>query len=337
MTPARAQLSRGRVQGLFGAVAARKPRIAVIGDVMLDVYLQGDADRISPEAPIPVVRVRERREALGGAANVGQNVQALGARCELVSLIGQDDAGWRLRRLLADGKIDCYGVMEISDLRRPTTVKTRIVARNQQIVRVDDESDDDVAGEQLECLVARAKSAVLEADALVLQDYNKGVLAPRVIRAAIAAAAARGIPIIIDPKARNFFEYRGCSVLKPNRDELEAAIGARIDPEDSESLCLLPARLRARHLLVTLGDQGMVLVSASGEVERIRTTAREVSDVVGAGDTATAYLATLMAVGASVLEAAVVSNVAAGIQVGRAGAAVVNPFDVLEGFESEGG
>ncbi len=322
----KSRLSHDRLSHLLNAVRAKPPRIAVIGDAMLDLYLKGDVDRISPEAPVPVVRVRERRYALGGAANVAQNVLAVGARCELVSAVGRDQAGAQLREMLAERGAEPRGLV---DCDRPTTTKTRVVARSQQVVRVDEEVDADLSGDEVTRLLDAVMRALESADALILEDYNKGVLIPQVIHAAIATAVARKIPVVVDPKFRNFFEYKGCSIFKPNRRELENALGAAVDVNNPRALPEVLAKLDAEHLLLTLSEQGMALIARDGSVERIPTTAREVYDVVGAGDTVTAYLATTLAVGATALEAALVSNIAAGIQVGKAGAAVVTPEEVL--------
>ena len=193
-------IARDRLVALLAAATDR--RIAVVGDAMLDVYLHGDVERISPEAPVPVVRVRERRHALGGAANVANNVAAIGARCELVAALGRDRGGEILRAMLRD--IDADGSALI-DVDRPTTTKTRVVARSQQVVRVDEEDDADLSGKEVDHLLAAVNAAVDRADALVLEDYNKGVLVPQVIAAAIGAARRRGIPVIVDPKYRTFF------------------------------------------------------------------------------------------------------------------------------------
>jgi D-beta-D-heptose 7-phosphate kinase/D-beta-D-heptose 1-phosphate adenosyltransferase len=323
-------LDRARLESLLNAVHAKPPRIAVIGDAMLDLYLKGDVERISPEAPVPVVRVRERKYALGGAANVAQNVLALGARCELVAAVGRDTAGAQLREMLAARGAEPQGLV---DCDRPTTTKTRVVARNQQVVRVDEEVDADLAGSEVTQVLAAVAKAVAAADALILEDYNKGVLVPAVIRASIDAARAKGIPVVVDPKFRNFFEYRGCTIFKPNRRELESALGAALDIEHPEALPSVLGRLEAQHLLLTLSEQGMALISADGSVARIPTAAREVYDVVGAGDTVTAYLAAMLAVGASSLEASIVANYAAGVEVGKAGAATVAPSEVLEAYD----
>ncbi len=321
-------ISRDRLATLLGAAPGH--RIAIVGDAMLDVYLRGDVDRISPEAPVPVVRVRQRELALGGAANVANNAIALGATCELVCTIGADAAGASLRDMLGGSGAVTRSLVVTG---RPTTTKTRVLARSQQVVRFDEEDDADIAEVDLSGLLAAVNQAVAEADALVLEDYNKGVLVPAVITHAIAAARARRIPIVVDPKYRNFFAYRGATVFKPNRRELEAALGAAVDLEHPEALPSMLDRLGTEHLLLTLGERGMALVSGGGEVYRVPTTAQEVYDVVGAGDTVTAFLAVMLAAGATVREAAVIANYAAGVEVGKLGAATVTAEEVLSAFD----
>lgn len=319
-------LTRPRLETLLAAPAAQRRRIAIVGDAMLDVYLRGDVDRISPEAPVPVVRVRDRTEALGGAANVAQNVAAVGAKLELVAAIGDDRSGERVRAMLAALGADPRGLVTID---RPTTTKTRVVARGQQVVRVDEEVDADLRGPEVDALLVAVDRAVADADALILEDYNKGVLTEPVIHRAIAAAQAKRIPVIVDPKYRNFFAYRGATIFKPNRRELEAALGAAVDLEHPEALPAVLHRLGAERLLLTLSERGMALIDPDGTIHRIPTSAREVFDVVGAGDTVTAYLAAMLAVGAAPVEAAIIANDAAGIQVGKAGAATVTPKEIL--------
>jgi D-beta-D-heptose 7-phosphate kinase/D-beta-D-heptose 1-phosphate adenosyltransferase len=348
-------MHRSRLESLLRK--APELRIAVVGDAMLDVYLRGDVDRISPEAPVPVVRVRDRKDALGGAANVAQNVAALGARAELVAVIGADYAGERLKELMVAMRADTRGLVQTT---RPTTTKTRVLARAQQLIRVDEELDSDCLESEAELLVAAIDRAVADADALVLEDYNKGVLVPAVLKRAIAQARIKGIPIVVDPKYHNFFEYKGATVFKPNRRELEAALGAAVDLEHPDALPLVLERLGVEALLLTLSEKGMALVqtadggrktgdgrprtgeerrhvstvkAGSVRIDRIPTTAREVYDVVGAGDTVTAYLAAMLAAGATPLEAAVVANYAAGVEVGKLGAATVSAVEVLEAFD----
>ena len=306
---------------------ARGKRIVVVGDAMLDVYLSGDVERISPEAPVPVVRVRERRHALGGAANVAQNVVAIGASCELVAAVGADRGGEILRGMLDELGIGRSALVAVS---RSTTQKTRIVARSQQLLRVDEEEDTDVGGTDMQRVLDAVRGAIDEADALVLEDYNKGVLVPPVIRAAIEHATARNLPVVVDPKFKNFFEYRGATVFKPNRRELEAALGAAVDVDHPDAVPATLQRLGVQHILLTLGDRGMALFSSDGEVARVPTVAREVYDVVGAGDTVTAYLASILAAGGSVLEAAIVANIAAGIEVSKLGAVSVTAAEIVD-------
>jgi D-beta-D-heptose 7-phosphate kinase/D-beta-D-heptose 1-phosphate adenosyltransferase len=325
-------IARDRLDAVLDA--ARGRRVAIVGDAMLDVYLRGDVERISPEAPVPVVRVRERKHALGGAANVAQNVAAAGASSCLVAAVGDDEAGQTLRTELARVQGDVSALVQVA---RPTTRKTRVLARAQQVVRFDEEEDADLDGGDTERMVAAVRAAVATADVLVLEDYNKGVLVPRVIEGAIQVARSRKIPVIVDPKYRNFFSYRGATVFKPNRRELEAAMGAAVDLEHPEALPATFERLGVDHLLLTLGERGMALISADGVVKRIPTTARDVYDVVGAGDTVTAYLATSLAAGASVYEAAVVANFAAGVEVGKLGAATVTPDEIREAYDDHFG
>jgi D-beta-D-heptose 7-phosphate kinase/D-beta-D-heptose 1-phosphate adenosyltransferase len=297
---------------------------------MLDVYLRGDVDRISPEAPVPVVRVRERKLALGGAANVAQNVAALGAACDFVAAVGRDAGGRTIREMLRALGADDRWLVEVA---RPTTTKTRVLARAQQLVRFDEEDDSDVSGAEAAQLLDAVRRAAQTADALVFEDYNKGVLVPAVIGAGIALARERGIPVVVDPKYRNFFAYRGATVFKPNRRELESALGAAVDLEHPEALPATFERLGVENLLLTLGERGMALIAADGRVSRVPTTAREVYDVVGAGDTVTAYLAAMLAAGATAWEAAVVANFAAGVEVGKLGAATVSADEVLEAYD----
>jgi D-glycero-beta-D-manno-heptose-7-phosphate kinase len=325
-------ISRDRLVALLDA--ARQQHVVIIGDAMLDVYLRGDVDRISPEAPVPVVRVRDRKLALGGAANVAQNVAAMGAGCDLVAVVGDDRAGSTLREHLDAGRMSSRSLVTVD---RPTTTKTRVMARAQQLVRFDEEDDRDLQERDVEAVLAAIGRAMPQATAVVFEDYNKGVLVPAVIEGAIAMARARQLPVVVDPKFRNFFAYRGATVFKPNRRELESALGAAVDLDHPATLPDTLARLGVEHLLLTLGEHGMALVSAdtaaTGVVHRVPTTAREVYDVVGAGDTVTAYLATMLAAGATAREAAVVANFAAGVEVGKLGAATVSPDEVLEAYD----
>jgi D-beta-D-heptose 7-phosphate kinase/D-beta-D-heptose 1-phosphate adenosyltransferase len=258
---------------------------------------------------------------------VAQNVVAIGARCDLVAAIGDDRGGATLLSML--GTIGDGG-KSLVQVDRRTTQKTRIVARSQQLVRVDEEDDADLAGDDVARLLVAVRVAIQNADAVVLEDYNKGVLVPAVIREAMELAQARRLPIVVDPKFRHFFAYRGATIFKPNRRELEAALGAEVDVDHPETLPATLQRLGVEHILLTLGERGMVLFSARGEIARVPTVAREVYDVVGAGDTVTAYLATILAADGTPAEAAMIANVAAGIEVGKLGAATVTAAEVTQ-------
>ena len=304
----------------------RRVRVVVVGDLMLDIYLRGSASRISPEAPVPVVHVAEEWVALGGAGNVASNVVALGAACDMVGCIGTDRAGAQLADALDGLGIGQAGVQRLEG--RPTTVKTRIMARHQQVARYDIEVEDDVDEDVAAILSTTIASLIESADALILEDYNKGILVPDVIEAALDAAQRRDIPVVVDPKARNFFAYRGATVFKPNLPELQAALQAPVEADDPEWMERIRRELGCRHLLVTLGEGGMALLTEEGEYLRVPTVARSVYDVSGAGDTVTAVVATALGAGATPAEAAILANHAAGIEVSKAGVATVSPDEL---------
>ena len=301
---------------------ARAVRVLVVGDLMLDVYLRGAASRISPEAPVPVVKVTEEWRALGGAANVAANAVALGAHCCVIGCIGVDGAGRELRQELQEAEIDEQGLVEIPT--RPTTVKTRIMARHQQVARFDVEVEADVGADAISELIAALERLAPQADAIVLQDYNKGVLVGPVIEAAIRLARPRNIPVVVDPKFRSFFAYRGVTVFKPNLVELSAVLREDIHPDNAEWLARVRAELECDNLLVTMGEDGMALSTANGEYVRVPAVARSVYDVSGAGDTVIAAIAVALAAGANAAEAAVLANHAAALEVAKAGVATVS-------------
>ncbi len=310
-------LPRPRLTALLEQMRGR--RVVVVGDAMLDRYLIGDTERISPEAPVPVVSVTERRLALGGAANVAANVAAV---------VGADRDGEALRGELGRLGIDDRFLLALPD--RPTTTKTRVVARGQQVVRIDEEDAGELAAETAARLAALATEAIAQADAVLLEDYDKGVLHPTVIAATMQAAAARGLPTVVDPKFRSFFAYRGATVFKPNRRELGAAIPG-IDLSSARALVEAVGRLQVENLLLTLGAGGMVLVHRDAGVppHLIESEAREVYDVSGAGDTVTAWVGTALAARATPIEAAEIANIAAGVEVAKRGVATVSPAEVL--------
>jgi len=305
-----------------------KQRILVLGDVMLDRFLYGSVERISPEAPVPVVRLGRTLAMPGGAGNVARNIAALGGQAVLVGLLGEDAAAAEFRALMADnpGTIDAC----VASASRPTASKMRVIAGTQQVVRLDDETTAPATAAEIGALLAALRQALPGCSALILSDYGKGVLAPPVIAAAVAAARAGGLAVFADPKSDDFALYRGVDCLTPNARELARA--TRL-PTDTEAAVVAAARtvLAATGipaLLCTRADKGMVLVRADGEVTGVPAEAREVFDVSGAGDTVIATLALCHAAGRTLAEAMRVANAAAGIVVGKLGTATVSAAEL---------
>jgi D-beta-D-heptose 7-phosphate kinase/D-beta-D-heptose 1-phosphate adenosyltransferase len=320
------RLSPARAADILEAV--RRVRVLVVGDLMLDRYISGAVDRISPEAPVPVVRVEEESWAVGGAGNVAANVAALGAACHTVGCVGHDEAGEQLQDALRALGVRTDGVVATEE--RPTTVKTRILARRQQIVRVDREIESNASPALAARLSATVEALAEACDVLVMEDYNKGVLVPSVIATVLAAGRSRGLPTVVDPKRRNFFGFEGVTVFKPNAKELADALGEFLHPDDPTWMEATRRRLGCEHLLLTLGERGMALQTAGGECVRVPTAARSVYDVSGAGDTVTAVMAVTLAAGATPTEAAVLANHAAAVEVGKVGVATVSPEEILD-------
>ena len=310
--------------------------VAVFGDVIFDRYLIGDVGRISPEAPVVVVNVSEERDALGGAANVASNLASVGIKTELGGIIGQESAGDDLLKQLAAAGISSGGLLRGS---RPTATKTRILARGQQVVRVDKEVVDLVDSETEQALIAWLDQQIDSADALVISDYGKGVVTPGILdhlakRFQGAGLGTRQIPLLVDPKDRNFEDYASATIVTPNRKEASAAAGRAIDSvEDAVTVAkLLCEKWRATYVLITLSEQGMVLVSSETTVPpvSIATEAKQVFDVTGAGDTVIALCAAVLATGAEPEDAARIANAAAGIVVAQVGAVAVAKQDLLK-------
>ena len=322
-------ISRARVASILAEF--RHVRVAIVGDVMLDRYLFGDVERISPEAPVPIVIVENEQDVPGGAANVAANVLALGGRPSLVGIVGDDPPGEVLRRELAALAIDGDGLVAVPG--RPTTSKTRILARGQQVVRIDREVTNPLPDRYRDALLAAAYRALAESDVLVLSDYAKGVLDAALIEELIKAATKRKLPIVADPKPKELPACRGATLLTPNRRELEAATGGHFTDEDSDFEATRK-RLGVDHLLVTLGAEGMTLASAGQPIKRAPSIAREVFDVSGAGDTVTAWMAAALgAKTATIAEAAWLANLAAGVEVGKLGTATVSRQELLEAWD----
>jgi len=308
-------------------------RVAVIGDVMLDHFLIGRVDRISPEAPVPIVRFERDEYRLGGAANVAHNMRAVGAAVTLIGVVGDDAAAADVRRELTACGLNPASL--VIDHDRPTTRKVRMVtSRNQQVARLDYERDADIDGAVLSAVRDRISAGLTPIEAVVLSDYRKGVVCPATIAATTAACQAAGVPLLVDPKVPQAERYRGATLITPNHHEAELMTASLIrNPDDARRAARDIHERSGASVLITLGEQGMWLLDMMGAAaheEALAAAAREVSDVTGAGDTVIALLALSLAAGASLSDAARLANLAAGLVVARFGPAVVT-LDELAG------
>lgn len=303
--------------------------VGVVGDVMLDRFVWGKVSRISPEAPVPVVTIEREDYHLGGASNVARNLASLGGSPLLLGIVGEDEAGATLRRALGERGLSAEAIL--SDSSRRTTVKTRIIAQGQQVVRTDWESTEDIAGEIEARSIAMVEEVVRRSKALVLSDYSKGALTPKVIERAIATSKARGVPILVDPKLRRYRLYRGVTLVTPNFNEAArfTGIDVRFEGDLEQAAGKILDELECEAVLITRGEQGMSLYERERPPLHIATAAREVFDVTGAGDTVIATAALALACGESLPRAAELSNRAAGIVVGKLGTATVLPEELL--------
>lgn len=296
-----------------------KTRVLVIGDVMLDRYWWGTVSRISPEAPVPVVALNKTSLVAGGAANVAANVAGLGAKPYLVGVVGDDDEASLFSDVLAGAGVSGFRLFPIKD--RKTTVKTRIVAHNQQIVRLDQETTDEISAVDAETILTEIRPLFAEIDIVVISDYAKGFLNPKFVQDVIAFAKDHNKPILVDPKGRDYTKYRGATILTPNRREAADACSLEYDSpnlvEVSGKLLLRDLSLDA--LLITLGEEGMTLLESNRESEYLQATARNVYDVTGAGDTVIATMAVALGSGMDFLQAARIANTAAGVVVEKVG------------------
>ncbi|WP_404423789.1 D-glycero-beta-D-manno-heptose-7-phosphate kinase [Thalassospira australica] len=304
-------------------------KVLCIGDVMLDRFVYGSVTRISPEAPIPIIRVERESAMLGGAGNVTRNATALGASVRFLSLVGDDLPGREVMEYVANDKgVEPYIQIERN---RPTTIKTRYIAGGQQLLRSDNETTVTLAAATVSNLSALAAQLAPDVSAIVLSDYGKGVLHGDVVAATIAAARKAGKPVIVDPKGTDYSIYRGATVVTPNRAEAQAATG--IDIQSDEDAIAAATKIITEcgieNVLLTRSQDGMTLVTSKGDAIHLPTEAREVFDVSGAGDTVVACLASAIAGGASLSDAARIANVAAGIVVGKIGTAVVYPDELI--------
>ena len=305
--------------------------VTVVGDVMLDVYLKGKVARISPEAPIPVVELDEPdRRVPGGAANVACNITALGGRATLVGVVGRDMAGRELTAALKARGVDTSGLVVSPD--RPTTEKIRIIAQTQQVVRVDREVKAPVPAAVAREIAKRAKASTARTDAVLFEDYNKGVLTAEVIRQIMAVARKRRKIVTVDHKFKNFFEFKGATVMKPNLKEAIEALGVEAAERPTVDFVgpRIVERLQCRACMITMGEKGIALFEKGKPVHTIPTMAREVYDVSGAGDTVIATLTLALAAGVGLREASMLANYAAGLEVARLGVATITAQELLD-------
>lgn len=319
--------NRETARKLLAAAAGRK--IVVVGDLMLDQFIWGSVERISPEAPVPVVKVSRESFHLGGAGNVVSNLVSLGGAPHPVGVTGSGPEAARLRETLAAMGVPSDGVLEVAG--RSTTVKTRVVAHSQQVVRFDREQDDPLDEKSIARLTSTAIELCRTADALVVSDYEKGCVTSSLLAKLLPAARARKIPVIVDPKPGQWRSYTPVTVITPNQTEASRMSGLKLR-DDAESIAAAKAILEVLEcegVLLTRGDKGMLLVERDGEPFAVAATTREVFDVTGAGDTVVAALALCLSAGATLRDAAIVANAAAGVVVAKVGTAVASPEEVI--------
>jgi D-glycero-beta-D-manno-heptose-7-phosphate kinase len=299
-------------------------RIIVLGDLMLDEFVWGAVRRISPEAPVPIVEVERESWSLGGAANVVANLLALGVQPIPIGIVGVDDAAQRLRNCLTEAGAETSGVL--SDQTRPTTYKTRIIAHSQQMIRADRESRAPIAREMEDRIISVFTDALDNSDAVIISDYDKGLLTPRLLNTTIEASHKRNKIVSLDPKIKNFLHYRYVDYIKPNHFEAERLTNIEIIDEDSvkRAACQIREMLDCKNVLITRGELGMSLLDLDGRMTHIPAVKRLVYDVTGAGDTVIAVFTLALASGAELEEAAIIANHAAGVVVSKVGTATLS-------------
>ncbi|HRI46828.1 MAG TPA: D-glycero-beta-D-manno-heptose-7-phosphate kinase [Ignavibacteriaceae bacterium] len=308
-------------------------RIAVIGDMMLDCYFWGEVKRISPEAPVPVVEVDNEFYRFGGAANVAYNILKLGGVPIPIGVIGYDNAGSIFTSLLNDSNIFSDGL--ITDDKRPTTAKTRVIAQNQHVVRIDKEKKNEISSETENKIFEFFLAQLDSLDGIIFQDYNKGVLTSSLIEKIISAAKTKNLLITVDPKFTNFFNYKDVTVFKPNRKEAGDVLGLQIKSREDVNFAgnQLLDKLNAKYILLTLSEEGIAVFQKGFEEKRIPTKARKVADVSGAGDTVISTLTMALSAGADIYEASYLANYAGGIvceEVGIVPIELNTLFDMVE-------
>lgn len=303
--------------------------ILVVGDLMLDEYLWGTTDRISPEAPVQVVDVQREDLRLGGAGNVIHNLAALGCQVHVASVVGDDNDGVLLKQMLQGLNVSCDGLL--TDEKRVTARKTRVLSSNQQMLRIDRESRNDISSETAEILLEKVRSGLAKFSAILISDYGKGVLSETLLADLLTLGREAGVPVLVDPKGTDYSRYQGAYLLTPNRKEASLATGIDIRDEQSviEAGQKLVAQADLQALVITRSEEGMSIFRRDGSVEHLPTRAREVFDVSGAGDTVLVFIGLGLAVGLSVEDAARMANIAAGIVVGKVGTSTVSAEEFI--------
>lgn len=304
--------------------------VLVIGDVMLDSYIWGSVDRISPEAPVPIVRVKKRDYRLGGAANVALNVQALGAKPVLCALVGEDDSGTKLLECLDQQGMVRDGI--VVSRNRPTTVKTRVIASHQHVVRVDEESDHELHPDEEKQLLTQIKDIIPQCQAVIFEDYDKGVISQNLIEQTVSMAKAAGVPVIVDPKKRNFLSYRGVTLFKPNLKELREGLKMDIEAGDQRKVAEAVGSLKKTldsGVMVTLSEHG-VFIDYQNDQVKIDAHKREIADVSGAGDTVVSIAGVCVALGLNAKLVAALSNLGGGLVCEHTGVVPINKDELLK-------
>lgn len=310
-------------------------RVLIVGDVMLDEYLTGDAERISPEAPVPVVRIESERHLVGGAGNVARNIMALGGSAVLIGTAGRDAAGDDMARCLDRDGV-AFSLLPLES--RPTTIKTRVLARQQQVVRIDRENCSPLRKEETETLLSMVQERIAGCGAVVVSDYGKGLVSREFMQGLgdILKRAGRPVPVLVDPKPQNVRLYEGVTLLTPNAKEASESVNmpVRTREEVVRAGREIMTRLRCEHLVITLGSQGMAVFTSARRVWQIPTAARQVFDVTGAGDTVISTLALGAAAGLGIMQACLLANHAAGIVVAQVGAATASVSAIRAALEA---
>ena len=330
----RIALTKKKINQLTGIVNTfRGVKILVVGDFILDQYIWGNVSRISPEAPVPVVDIKRETFLPGGALNVGNNIKTLGATVLPCGIVGRDLWGRMLTKRVKTEGLDASGIIVDSD--RPTTLKTRVIAHSQQVVRFDRESTEEISQKDKKKIIDFCRKKMNCVDGVIIEDYGKGVIAPEILKEIVGIAKKYNKFVAVDPKEKHFKYYKNVTIITPNKKEAYSAVGVSLDDkrnsvEDVGRMLL--KKIGCSAILMTLGEEGMALFEKNGTVAKIPTAAQEVFDVSGAGDTVIAVLSLAMSSGASFVEAALMANCAAGIVVGKVGAASVTKDELIASF-----